>query len=249
MAIEQVETEDVPDTGAFRWQERERKRPAPAKAVRPVRRGVKALLARVGIGRAPRLPPRHPARIDSRFVLEEHHSHYGRPWCLGRDHFEFLLSRGCRPQHKVLDLGCGALRTGIWLIPYLNAGCYFGIDAHRPSLAAGAEYEIPLHGLADKGPRLLHTADFRCDHFGVTFDWVIAFSLFNRLDLLAARQALQRVCGSLADRGRILIGGAKPFRPEPLLKLLPLHVDGRFAQPCRFLRSTNHWVEIVKGAE
>jgi len=40
--------------------------------------------------------------------------------------FKLLFDHGMKPKHKVLDIGCGALRVGRVLIPYLNAGGYYG---------------------------------------------------------------------------------------------------------------------------
>src|SRR5919108_815181 len=56
--------------------------------------------------------------VDPDFLNEVHHLQYGRPWVLGRYVFEFLVASGCRPEHRVLDFGCGALRVGIHAIRY-----------------------------------------------------------------------------------------------------------------------------------
>jgi hypothetical protein len=41
---------------------------------------------------------------------------------------------------KVLDLGCGCLRGGYWLIHLLEPGCYCGIEPNQVMLAAGIEH-------------------------------------------------------------------------------------------------------------
>src|SRR5256885_1508932 len=71
-----------------------------------------------------------PWRIDERFLREAHHNQYGRPWVLGRYMFDFLVESGLRPEHRLLDFGCGALRLGVWALAYLDQGNYFGIDPH-----------------------------------------------------------------------------------------------------------------------
>jgi hypothetical protein len=123
-----------------------------------------------------------PWHIDERFLQEEHHHQYGRPWILGRYMFDFLVESGLRPEHRLCDFGCGALRLGVWAIPYLDAGNYFGIDSHLASLEAATAYELPLHGLEGKRPRLLWSQDFAFSHFGTTFDWVIDFSSSQKVD-------------------------------------------------------------------
>ncbi len=75
------------------------------------------------------------------------------PWILGRYMFDFLVESGLRPSIVCCDFGCGALRLGVWTIPYLDAGHYIGIDSHLESLEAAAAYEIPLHALEAKRPR------------------------------------------------------------------------------------------------
>ena len=98
---------------------------------------------------------------------KEHRQLYGRPWCIGEDNFRYLLARRLRPEHKFLDFGCGSLRNGVWIIRFLNPGNYYGIDADRWQLEAGARVEIPLHDLGTKVPRLLHNSEFRIDFFQV----------------------------------------------------------------------------------
>jgi hypothetical protein len=110
-----------------------------------------------------------------RFLNEDHHRQYGSPsaWALGKCVFESAVSAGLLPEHNLLDFACGALRFGKWVIPYLEDGNYFGVDSHLPSLEAAATYEIPLHGLEGKRPRLLWNDDLALSHFGTTFDWIV----------------------------------------------------------------------------
>src|ERR1043165_3125856 len=51
-----------------------------------------------------------------------------------RDHFVYLLKAGLNPDSKVVDLGCGVLRVGYWLIHFLDPGCYCGIEHHAGRL-------------------------------------------------------------------------------------------------------------------
>ena len=45
-----------------------------------------------------------------------------------KTHFEYLIEQNLQPHHKLLDVGCGALRSGKHIIPYLDVKNYYGID-------------------------------------------------------------------------------------------------------------------------
>ena len=46
----------------------------------------------------------------------------------GKEFLDWLIQHGLKPEHRLLDYGCGVLRAGRYLIPYLNKGNYVGID-------------------------------------------------------------------------------------------------------------------------
>ncbi|HEY9715250.1 MAG TPA: class I SAM-dependent methyltransferase [Dongiaceae bacterium] len=120
-----------------------------------------------------------PIGLDG-ILDEDHHRTYGRPWVLGRYCFDYLVRQGLRPSDKVLDLGCGTGRVGVWLIRYLDPGNYFGIDSHLKSLVAFAGYEIVLHDLGSKKPRLMYNDQFAVDAFGTNFDLCFELSVVSR---------------------------------------------------------------------
>jgi SAM-dependent methyltransferase len=178
------------------------------------------------------------------FLSESHHHAYGRPWSLGRDQFDCLIDRGLKPDHRLLDLGCGSLRTGIWLIPFLDEGSYFGIDSHLESLMAATEYEIPLHRLADKRPRLLHDTNFEIGHFGVEFDWIVAFSVLNHLDASQLEMACCEVSESLAPGGRLILTNRLPMREEEMERRFGLRLVDHGSTSCTLIESRVEWFEF-----
>jgi SAM-dependent methyltransferase len=184
--------------------------------------------------------------IDGEFVAERHHRAYGSPWCVGREQFDYFIQRGLKRSDFVGDLGCGSLRLGVWMITYLDVGRYFGIDAHRKSLEAAVQYEIPLHGLEHKHPRLLLDGDFSLDHFQVLFDWVVAFSLFIHLEDTACRRALSKIASVLAPGGRVVVNNDLPVETEELEKDYGLVVSHRGEYPCRFLSQGSGWIELSR---
>ena len=146
-----------------------------------------------------------PDLLCSEYENEDHHRSYGGPWCRGRDHLNSLICEGLDPDDYVLDLGCGSMRVGIWLTQYLNAGRYFGLDSHYPSLQAAANYEIPLNGLTDKQPRLLHSTSFEIDRFQQNFDVVVAVAVLCHLTPAEQVTALTAIVRNASDRMRLFV--------------------------------------------
>ena len=57
-----------------------------------------------------------------------------------------LKQLGLQPHHALLDIGCGPLSGGLAFIPYLDAGCYFGVDI-RESAIEEAHKQVAKAGL------------------------------------------------------------------------------------------------------
>jgi SAM-dependent methyltransferase len=72
--------------------------------------------------------------------------------------FNLLTTLGLRQHHSVLDIGCGSLRVGRLLIPYLNGARYIGIEPNRWLVDDGIRYEIGADLVRIKQPRFI-TAD------------------------------------------------------------------------------------------
>lgn len=212
-----------------------------------IKAGLDAVLRPFGY-RLSRIPGKESWSNSHSYYEESHHKSYGRPWCLGRDHFDYLVSRGLRPSDNFLDLGCGALRTGIFVIPYLEPGRYYGVEAHRLSLEAAANYEIPLNKLAHKNPRLLHSSTFDLAHWNVTFDWIFAFSLFklNHVDLALQGVAFRRMSETLAKDGTIVLSPPLVDRQIELIESVGFKIGHRETRPSKLLDDKIEWMEITR---
>ena len=73
----------------------------------------------------------------------EHRRYVGGVWeSHGRRQLEFMISRGLRPHHRLIDIGCGAFRAGRHFVDYLEPGHYYGVDANHSVMQAGYDTEL-----------------------------------------------------------------------------------------------------------
>lgn len=87
-------------------------------------------------------------RLKERVADRGHRKVIGGRWDqLGNLQLDFLVQRGLQPHHALLDVGCGPLRAGVKLVPYLDPGNYYGIDLSDILIEAGYEGEIVPNGL------------------------------------------------------------------------------------------------------
>ena len=85
----------------------------------------------------------------------------------------FLIAAGLRPDHTVLDAGCGPFRVGRLLISYLDSGGYAGFDGSQRLLARGRAQVLEVEcDLARKRPRI--------EHVRIGDDTVALFQQFER---------------------------------------------------------------------
>jgi len=147
--------------------------------------------------------PKDTGRFQKEWLDEKHHRAYGRPWALGLYQMRFMREHGLRRTDRLLDFGCGAGRFGVRAIQYLDQGGYRGVDAHLRSLLAFARYEIPLHELEGKAPRLLYDRDLALGHFQEAFDVIFDFFSSAHLDPPAQARFLRAASAHLKTDGRL----------------------------------------------
>jgi hypothetical protein len=97
----------------------------------------------------------------------------------GRLQLAALLREGVYPWSKVLDIGCGCLRGGYWLIHFLDTNRYFGIEPNTIMLQKGIERVLEHGVLEQKQPHFDSNDKFDISVFGEKFDVVIARSIWS----------------------------------------------------------------------
>jgi SAM-dependent methyltransferase len=127
----------------------------------------------------------------------DHRAAVGGMWdVIGALQFDYLVAQGLRPEHYLLDIGCGSLRGGGRFIWYLDVGHYFGIEKEGELLDMGISREILT--LRDRQPV------FRvCEHFDFVglspkpFDFALAQSVFTHLPAAEIELCLRTACSTL----------------------------------------------------
>ncbi len=98
-----------------------------------------------------------------------------------RGHFEFLKAKGLLPHHHILDYGCGFMRTGVFLVPYLNDKHYVGVDISGQRLKSAAEL-ARARNLQDGSYKLIELSSCRLDELdGHQFDYIWAGSVIHHM--------------------------------------------------------------------
>ncbi|WP_449061414.1 class I SAM-dependent methyltransferase [Planomonospora algeriensis] len=112
---------------------------------------------------------------------------------LGRMQFDYLVGHGLRPEHRMLEIGCGNLRAGRLFIDYLDTGGYYGLDI-SPDILVAAQRTLIEYGLRDKLPHLTPVRDLKLEFLpDAHFDVVHAHSVFSHSPLHVIEECFAHV--------------------------------------------------------
>lgn len=121
----------------------------------------------------------------------------------GMRQINLLVLFGLKPHHYLLDVGCGWLRGGIYLIDYLEEGHYYGFDKEEGQLVRG-EVLLEGTGLGYKKPRIgliYGRKDLARFLSKRRFDYMMANSVFTHIDPYMAERIFSSVVPFLDDNG------------------------------------------------
>jgi ubiquinone/menaquinone biosynthesis C-methylase UbiE len=120
---------------------------------------------------------------------------------LGAMQFDYLLDHGLRPEHRMLEIGCGNLRAGWRFISHLEPGHYYGVDI-SPEILAAAQDTLVREGLQDRRPTLTPVRDLTLRFLpDAHFDVVHAHSVFSHSPLPVIEECLAHVGRVMAPGG------------------------------------------------
>jgi SAM-dependent methyltransferase len=138
----------------------------------------------------------------SEIAAGKHRSFVGGLWEeIGQLQFDFIKAQGLMPEHKLVDIGCGAMRGGVYFVGYLRKGNYYGLDINA-SLIEAANLELKNLDLLRKSPNLLVNDKFELSMFETKFDYAIGVSVFTHLYLNNIMRCLVEVEKVLSPNGK-----------------------------------------------
>jgi len=193
-------------------------------------------------------PYRKPLSAADKAALK-HRSFVGGMWEeLGRLQIEFLRSRGLRPEHHLLDVGCGCLRGGVHFVRYLEQDHYVGVDGN-PSLLDAGLYELEQAGLDDKGSVLIESDRFEFQKAERVFDQAIAVSVLTHI-------FINQIARCLFEMKRVLKSGGTFYAsyfeaPSPMCFETLAHKGGSpptYYDQNPFHISTTELAALAEGA-
>ena len=134
----------------------------------------------------------------------------------GRTQLIALLNEGLNPNSRVLDIGCGCLRGGYWLIHFLDKNRYFGIEPNKMMLEAGIKYLLEPGLVSLKEPRFDHNADFNFSIFRENFDYFVALSIWTHAAKRQIQSMLDGFVSTASPKGVLLTTyyPATVFKPD-----------------------------------
>ena len=127
--------------------------------------------------------------------------HYDK---IGRLVFSLLLKKGLFPEHKLLDIGCGSLRVGEYILRYLKTGMYFGIEPNRWLIDKRCE-ELKKDD-EDILRNFVYNTDSKFDLqvFDQKFDFILCNSIFIHACKNEIEKVFYGVDKTLEDEGKFV---------------------------------------------
>lgn len=113
---------------------------------------------------------------------------------------DFLISQGLKPEHALLDIGCGTGRLARKVVPYLDPRRYVGLDISYEAIN-NCFFLAANEGWGAKEPVFLLDAAWTAQG---TFDFVWAFSVFIHLPYSETVELMKRAACVMHKNSKFL---------------------------------------------
>lgn len=154
-----------------------------------------------------------------------------------------LTTLGLKPEHSLIDIGCGPLQGGIPCIRYLGANSYTGVDI-TPNRIQAAYAQVAREDLGAKNPRILLSETFGDRELGdQTFDFIWASQILCFFDEPKMEQLFQFVKKRLKIHGKFL---GDIYSPDHYEFKMPERPGNYFRHTLESLRAAgkNHGLRV-----
>lgn len=163
-----------------------------------------------------------------RGVYKEYIGGNGEDWDRrGAFQLYFLRHMGMTSQSKLLEVGCGPGRASRFLIDYLDAGNYCGVDYNADFITA-VEAISKDNALNVKNPTFEVVRDFNFNHMQPVFDYALLFSVLNHCKPKQRPEFFKRIPTPMKEGGRIYISHADWFDESYIPPDSPLTLTNHF---------------------
>lgn len=120
----------------------------------------------------------------------------------GHFQFDVLRLEGCKPESKVLEIGCGCLHAAVPLVKYLDIGNYVGIEPNQWLIQSTPDTVQKL--MRERRAKFLSVIDFDATDMGEKFDFILSHSVLSHCADHQADQFLSNSAAVLAPKGKIV---------------------------------------------
>jgi cyclopropane fatty-acyl-phospholipid synthase-like methyltransferase len=124
----------------------------------------------------------------------------------GLAQLDILRKLGCKPAHRVLEIGCGALIAGYPLMQYLMPRCYVGIDPNSWLIGQSLAIRQVADAAARADALFVFRPDFRTGRGLLAgFDFILSHSILSHTSSAQLDAFLAAVADQLNGKGKAAV--------------------------------------------